>query len=211
MKRRSFLALAATSTVPVWSAEAAEPAEPAAPIAQGIPLHQEPLPYAPEALEPYIDAATMNVHYLKHHAAYVTNLNIALREAKLKSANAYALIRGINTPPASVTPELRTAIRNNGGGHVNHTMFWRMMRPAGQGPAAPDGKLAAAIQRDFGNFEGFKKAFGEMAAKRFGSGWAWLVLKEDGRLIVTSTANQDNPAMKGIVPDEEFGRPILGL
>ena len=117
------------------------------------------------------------------------------------------LIADINALPA----DQQTAIRNNGGGHVNHSWFWQWMAPAGSGPTAPDGKLAEAIQTSFGSLDDMKKAFGEAAGKRFGSGWAWLIKKADGKLAVVSTPNQDNPLMKGIVADSDLGTPVLGL
>ena len=165
------------------------------------------LPYAPEALEPHIDALTMTIHHDKHHAAYIAKLNDALAAASLTASDPATLLRDINALPK----EHQTAIRNNGGGHVNHSWFWQWMAPAGSGPKGPEGKLGDALMKSFGSVDSFKKTFGEAATKRFGSGWAWLVAKADGKLIVTSTANQDNPLMQGVVPDEEVGTPILGL
>ncbi len=170
-----------------------------------IGLEQAPLPYAPEALEPHIDALTMNIHYGKHHVAYITKLNEALKAADLKTDDVTKLISDLSKVP----DEQRMAVRNNGGGHVNHTMFWKWMAPAGSGPAAPEGKLGEAIQSTFGNLDDLKKLFGEAATKRFGSGWAWLIVKSDGKLAVTSTANQDSPLMEGVV--DAPGKPILGL
>lgn len=172
-----------------------------------ISLKQAPLPYAPEALEPHIDAATMNIHYGKHHVAYITNLTKALDGAKLKVDNVVKIIKNLSDVPE----EARLAIRNNGGGHVNHTWFWQWMAPAGSGAKGPDGKLGDAIQSTFSSVDDFKKLFGEAATKRFGSGWAWLIVKKDGTLAVTSTPNQDNPLMAGVVPDSDLGTPILGL
>jgi Fe-Mn family superoxide dismutase len=177
-------------------------------VSHGVPLSQEPLAYDFQALEPHIDAKTMEIHYGKHHAAYLTNLTKALDEAKLKVANVISLIQDIHALPDS----LQTVVRNNGGGHVNHTLFWRWMRPEGKGERDPSGKLAAAIQSTFGSLDNLKKAMNEAAMKRFGSGWAWLVYNStDKKLVVTSTANQDNPMMKGIVPDAEQGRPLFGV
>lgn len=207
MNRRAFLARSGAVLLGTSSLSASTKA----PIAQGVPVRQEPLPYDFDALEPYIDAATMNVHYAKHHAGYATNLRTALRESKLKCANVSALISGLNTPPATVTPVLQEALRNHGGGHVNHTLFWRSMAPPGTGEKLPGGPLAAAIQHHFGGFDEFKKGFAEAAAKRFGSGWAWLVLRDDGKMVITSTPNQDNPLMAGLVPAAEQGYPVLGL
>jgi Fe-Mn family superoxide dismutase len=175
--------------------------------ADAFPLTQSPLPYAPEALEPHIDAMTMNIHYGKHHAGYVTNLEKAIADNGIAGKDALALIKDINALPAAA----QTAVRNNGGGHVNHSLFWQWMAPAGSGPKGPEGKLGEAIQGAFGSIDDFKKAFGEAGAKRFGSGWAWLIVKSDGKLAVTSTPNQDNPWMKGVVPDADLGTPILGL
>jgi len=161
--------------------------------------HEVPsLPYPYDALEPHIDARTMEIHHGKHHAAYVTNLNKALEaHAGLQSMSIQDLCAGLGKVPDAV----RTAVRNNGGGHLNHSMFWRLMKKGGGGE--PKGELLTAIQGAFGSFGEFKTKFSTAAATRFGSGWAWLFLK-DGKLVVDSTANQDNPIMEG-------GRPILGL
>ncbi len=175
--------------------------------AESFALTQAPLPYAPEALEPHIDSMTMNIHYGKHHAAYVANLTKALSENNIAGTDALALLKDISSLPAAA----QTAVRNNGGGHVNHTLFWQWMAPAGSGPKGPEGKLGEAIQGAFSSIDDFKKAFSEAGAKRFGSGWAWLIVKADGKLAVTSTPNQDNPWMKGVVPDADLGTPILGL
>jgi len=153
-----------------------------------------PLPYDYNALEPYIDTETMQLHHDKHHAAYVTNLNNALQGNQLASLSIEELMRRINEVPENI----RTAVRNNGGGHVNHSMFWQIMKPHGGG--APGGDLANAINSAFGSFDAFKTAFNDAGAKRFGSGWAWLVLGRDGKLQVTSTANQDSPLMEGLYP-----------
>ncbi len=154
-----------------------------------------PLPYDYNALEPYIDEQTMHLHHDKHHAAYVTNLNNALKDqSAFESWSAEDLARRLNEVPESI----RTAVRNNGGGHVNHTMFWQIMKPNGGGE--PTGALASAIQDAFGSFDAFKAAFNDAGVKRFGSGWAWLVLDRNGKLSVTSTANQDNPQTDGLHP-----------
>ncbi len=153
-----------------------------------------PLPYDFNALEPHIDEQTMRIHHGKHHQAYVDNLNKALeKHAALQTRSAEALIRDL----AAVPEEIRTAVRNNGGGHVNHTMFWQVMGPNGGG--APTGKVADAINGAFGSFDKFKEEFAKAAMGRFGSGWAWLVEK-DGRVSVESTPNQDNPMMDGKTP-----------
>ena len=163
-----------------------------------MPHTLPPLPYANDALEPHIDAKTMEIHHDKHHAAYVTNLNAALEKApELASKSLDDLLKNLNTVPEAV----RTAIRNNGGGHWNHTQFWQTMSPKGGG--APTGKLADAINASFGDFEKFKEQFQAAGAARFGSGWVWLV-KEGSKLAITSTPNQDNPIMDG------KPAPILG-
>lgn len=165
------------------------------------------LPYAFDALEPSIDAKTMEIHHDKHHAAYIAKLNEALAK---DSAAAAKPLPALLASLSSVSDEaLRTAIRNNGGGHWNHSFFWETLTPAAKS-GKPSDKLAAAIQSAFGSFDAFKTAFGDAATKRFGSGWAWLVVK-DGKLKVTSTANQDNPLMKGAVADTDLGTPVLGL
>lgn len=154
-----------------------------------------PLPYDYNALEPHIDAATMRFHHDKHHAAYVKNLNEAINKyPQLKGKSAEELITNLNNVPE----DIRTTVRNNGGGHVNHTMFWQIMAPNAGG--APTGKIAEAINKTFGSFDAFKQQFNEAGNKRFGSGWAWLVRGKDGKLQVMSTANQDSPLMEGIYP-----------
>ena len=154
-----------------------------------------PLPYGYDALEPYIDTQTMQLHHDKHHAAYVNNLNAALKDqAQFASLNVDELMRHINDVPESI----RTAVRNNGGGHSNHSMFWQIMGPNAGG--APTGDLASAINSAFGSFDAFKAAFNDAGVKRFGSGWAWLILDQSGKLQVVSTANQDSPLMDGNYP-----------
>jgi Fe-Mn family superoxide dismutase len=157
------------------------------------------LPYAHNALEPYIDEQTMQIHHGKHHNAYVTNLNKALEGHDALAAKSIEdLLRGINEVPEAI----RTAVRNNGGGHANHTLFWNTMAPNAGG--APAGELADAINATFGSFDEFKTKFAAAAATRFGSGWAWLNVTADGKLEITSSANQDSPLMDGKTP-------ILGL
>jgi superoxide dismutase, Fe-Mn family len=157
-----------------------------------------PLPYPTSALEPHIDAQTMEIHHGKHHNAYVTNLNAALEKApELADKSLEDLLRNLNSVPEAV----RTAVRNNGGGHWNHSQFWRTMAPNAGG--APTSKLAAAIDAAFGDFEKFKEAFNAAGVGRFGSGWVWLV-NEGGKLAITSTPNQDNPLMEG------KSAPLLG-
>jgi superoxide dismutase, Fe-Mn family len=158
-----------------------------------------PLPYPPDALEPHIDARTMEIHHDKHHATYLNNLNAALEDhSELAGRSAEDLLRGFDALPA----DIQTAVRNNGGGYVNHNLFWEIMGPRGGG--APSGELAAAIDSAFGSFDDFKAALNDAATKRFGSGWAWLVVDADGALQVYSTANQDSPYMSGHTP-------VLGL
>jgi len=153
-----------------------------------------PLPYDYNALEPHIDTQTMQIHHDKHHAAYVTNLNNALGNHEFASLAVDDVVRRINEVPENI----RTAVRNNGGGHSNHSMFWQIMKPNGGG--APTGALANAIQSTFGSFDAFKAAFNDAGVKRFGSGWTWLVLDKSGKLQVISTANQDSPFMDGLYP-----------
>ncbi|AIQ72330.1 MULTISPECIES: superoxide dismutase [Paenibacillus] len=156
------------------------------------------LPYPNNALEPHIDALTMEIHHDRHHNTYVTNLNAALEKApELQSKSIEELLTDLNAVPEAI----RTAVRNNGGGHANHTLFWEVIGPNGGG--APTGALAEAIDKELGGFEKFKEDFAAAATTRFGSGWAWLVVK-DGKLAVTSTPNQDNPISEGATP-------ILGL
>jgi len=154
-----------------------------------------PLPYDYSALEPYIDTQTMQIHHDKHHQTYVTNVNNALQgQDQLASMSVDDLLRNVNQVPESI----RTAVRNNAGGHSNHSMFWNIMKPNGGGE--PTGDLASAIQQAFGSFDAFKTAFNDAGTKRFGSGWAWLVLDSSGKLQVISTANQDSPLMDGLYP-----------
>lgn len=156
------------------------------------------LPYDKAALEPHIDATTMEIHHGRHHNAYITNLNNAIAgNAELEAQSIEDLCKNINNVPEAI----RHAVRNNGGGHFNHSLFWNIMGPNAGG--APTGELAAAIDAAFGSFDAFKEAFAKAGATRFGSGWAWLVVK-DGKVAVTSTPNQDNPLMDG------SGTPILG-
>lgn len=162
------------------------------------------LPYAANALVPYIDEQTMLIHHGKHHAAYVNNLNAALEKAPaLAGLSIEALIADLNAVPA----DLRGAVRNNGGGHWNHTFFWSLLKK--NDGAGPTGDLAAAITKTFGSFDAFKEQFAKAAATRFGSGWAWLCVKADKSLCICSSPNQDNPLMTGI--SECPGTPILGL
>lgn len=165
-----------------------------------MPKHELPsLPYAFDALEPHVDARTMEIHHGKHHAAYVANLNGALEKApSLLDVPLDRLLRNL----ASVPADIRDAVRNNGGGHLNHSLFWTLLSSRGGGQ--PVGELAAAVNASFGSFDAFKEQFGNAAKTRFGSGWAWLAVNAFGSLVVTSTPNQDSPVMDGM-------KPVLGL
>ena len=162
------------------------------------------LGYSFDALEPHIDAKTMEIHHDKHHNAYVTNLNNALAGSGLEDKTICELVGDL----ASVPDGIRGAVRNNGGGHANHSFFWKVIAPGGA--SAPSGDLAAAIDAAFGSFDAFKEAFAKAGATRFGSGWAWLVKKDDGTLEVCSTANQDCPCMGEAIAGCS-GKPLLGL
>ncbi|GGM31440.1 superoxide dismutase [Mn] [Paraliobacillus quinghaiensis] len=156
------------------------------------------LPYAYDALEPHIDKETMNIHHTKHHNTYVTKLNAALEgHADLQNKSLEELLSDLDSLPESV----RTAVRNNGGGHANHSLFWTLLSPNGGGE--PTGELASAIKDSFGSLDDFKEKFKAAATGRFGSGWAWLIV-DNGNLVITSTPNQDTPVMEG-------KKPILGL
>ncbi|HYZ83771.1 MAG TPA: superoxide dismutase [Bryobacteraceae bacterium] len=155
-----------------------------------------PLPYPSDALEPHIDKVTMEIHHGKHHGAYVTNLNKALESAPELANKSIEELLANNL--AIVPENIRTAVRNNGGGHANHTMFWEIMSP--DGGKGPSGGLAEAINKTFGSFDAFKEKLNNAAITRFGSGWAWLVKNHDGSLEVTSTPNQDTPLMEGKFP-----------
>jgi superoxide dismutase, Fe-Mn family len=152
------------------------------------------LTYGYDALEPYIDAQTMQIHHDLHHGAYVTNLNAAIKDSPVANWSLHDLIARLNEVPENI----RTAVRNNGGGHINHSDFWVTMTPGGS--KAPSGALATAIDQAFGSFDAFKAAFKDAGAKRFGSGWAWLVVNKSGKLQVVSTANQDSPLTEGLTP-----------
>ncbi len=166
-----------------------------------MPFSLPDLPYATDALEPHIDAKTMEIHHGKHHAGYVSKANAALEGTDWADKPVEEVLRNIDKIPE----DKQTAVRNNAGGHANHSLFWQVMAPAGKGGGgAPEGELADAINSAFGSFENFKEEFVNAAANRFGSGWAWLGLDENGKLHVGSTPNQDSPYMKGHTP-------ILGL
>jgi superoxide dismutase, Fe-Mn family len=168
-----------------------------------MPYELPSLPYPKDSLEPYVDALTMEIHHGKHHAAYVTNLNKALAgKAELEAKSIEALLAHLDAVPA----EVRTAVRNNGGGHLNHSMFWQILAPRAGG--TPAGKLGDALQGAFGSFDAFKEKFEAAGLARFGSGWVWLVLNQ-GKLEIASTANQDNPVMGKAVSGVE-GKPVFG-
>lgn len=169
-----------------------------------MPHMLPPLPYPANSLEPYIDEQTMIIHHGKHHGAYVNNLNAALEKyPELQSKTIEALLEDLNSIPA----DIRTTVRNNGGGHWNHSFFWNILKKNEGG--RPSGELAAAIDAAFGSFDAFKDQFSKAAIGRFGSGWAWLCVGPDKKLCICSTPNQDNPLMKGVA--ECIGTPVLGL
>ncbi len=164
-----------------------------------MPYQLPKLPYSYDALEPHIDARTMEIHHTKHHQTYINNVNAALEKyPALADKSVQALISDLNAVPE----DIRTVVRNNGGGHANHSMFWTIMAPKAGGE--PSGELAEAIKSAFGGFDSFKDQFSKAAAGRFGSGWAWLSVDAGGKLFVTSTPNQDSPLSEGL-------KPILGL
>eukprot|EP00181_Compsopogon_caeruleus_P005967 CAMPEP_0184688950 /NCGR_PEP_ID=MMETSP0312-20130426/30378_1 /TAXON_ID=31354 /ORGANISM="Compsopogon coeruleus, Strain SAG 36.94" /LENGTH=225 /DNA_ID=CAMNT_0027146233 /DNA_START=29 /DNA_END=706 /DNA_ORIENTATION=+ len=166
------------------------------------------LPYAYDALEPYIDSTTMQIHHTKHHQTYVNNVNGVLsgeHAAAIKGLSLDAIQRNV----AALPDAIKTAVRNNGGGHYNHTMFWTLMGKPGACNNAPFGDLKASIESTFGSFDDMQKTFNTAAATRFGSGWAWLCVDDAKKLFITSTPNQDNPLMAGVC--DKPGTPILGL
>ena len=210
MDRRDFLkqtSLAAAAFAATPLSAQTSPHNPPPNTRPSMSYTLAPLPYAHNALEPHIDQATMEIHHGKHHNAYVTNLNAKIAEAGYAApADVNELIADLSKVPESI----RTAVRNNAGGHANHTFFWNILSPNGGGE--PVGALGEAIQKAFGGLEGekgLKAAFKTAATTRFGSGWAWLVVKADKSLAVTSTPNQDSPLMKGLA--DVNGAPILGL
>ena len=168
-----------------------------------MPYALPPLPYAYDALEPHFDSRTMEIHHTKHHQAYITNVNNALGEAGVAELPVEQLIADIGSLPQAV----QGVVRNNGGGHANHALFWTVLSPEG---GKPTGKVAQAIEDDLGGYEKFKDAFTKAAQTRFGSGWAWLTVGKDGKLLVESSANQDSPLM-GQFAGMSGGTPILGL
>jgi Fe-Mn family superoxide dismutase len=168
-----------------------------------MPYTLPPLPYAYNALEPHFDAQTMEIHHTKHHQAYITNVNNALADSDVGDVPVEQLISDIASLPQGV----QNVVRNNGGGHANHALFWTVLSPEG---GQPSGQLAQAIETDLGGYDNFKDAFTKAAQTRFGSGWAWLTVGKDGKLLVESSANQDNPLM-GQFAGMSGGTPILGL
>jgi Fe-Mn family superoxide dismutase len=164
-----------------------------------MPFTLPDLPYAFNALEPHIDAKTMEIHHDKHHATYVSKLNTALEKAPaFQNRPIEEILKSLDSVPADV----RTAVRNHGGGHLNHSLFWKMLSPKGGGK--PSGALAAAIDKSFGGFDAFKEQFGTAAANLFGSGWAWLCSDPSGKLLISALPNQDSPVSQGM-------KPILGI
>ncbi len=199
--RSSALTLAAAAFTPRLFAQAQLPSKP-------MSYTLAPLPYPHASLEPHIDAQTMEIHHGKHHAAYVNNLNAAL--AKEPNFKAPATVESLIADLSKVPESIRVAVRNNAGGHANHTFFWNLLAPGAGGQ--PVGQLAAALQSSFGGLDGengLKARFKTAATTRFGSGWAWLIVKADKTLAVTSTPNQDSPLMQGVA--DTVGTPILAL
>ncbi len=196
LNRRHFLVLlgATTSTAALGMFPRASVAQT---NSEQQPYSMIALPYAYKALEPYIDAETMQFHYSKHYAAYTRNLNAAIAPyAEFSKLSAEELLKNLNRLPQAI----RTTVRNKGGGYVNHTMFWQIMTPPSPGGGKPQGEIAEAIVKTFGSFEAFKEAFNQAGDKQFGSGWAWLVLDKKGKLKITSTPNQDTPLIEGLYP-----------
>ena len=167
-----------------------------------MPYELPPLPYAYDALEPHVDARTMEIHHTRHHQTYINNLNTALQGTPHADLPIDELVSRLVLLPEALQP----AVRNNGGGHANHSLFWRVMSPTGGG--LPQGDLARAIDAELGGFDAFKDAFTKAAISRFGSGWAWLCVSPQGTLVVESTGNQDSPLMSGLMSGNT---PILGL
>ncbi|WP_395738739.1 superoxide dismutase [Prosthecobacter sp.] len=222
LTRRTFLSASCISVAGVLSA-----AEEEIVASLGIPMRQEPLAFEFDALEPYLDAATLKLHYTRHHGEIFDKLSATLHPLNLSIGNLTSLMPNLRDlvlptdprksvvrmggPPQTLSAETQHDIRVYGGAHINHTAFWRFLAPAGSGPAGPEGKVAEAIIRDFGGINEFKTAFTEAALKHFGSGWAFLVYRPDGKLVITTTRNEDNPLMTDIVELGQRGRFILCL
>lgn len=209
--RRQFVRLGALSIAGVACSRGAPQADAVASAAAAASYQLAPLPYAYAALEPVIDAKTMEIHHGKHHAAYVAGLNAAVsNQPALQGKSLEVLLAAL---PEIQDGAVRGAVRNHGGGHWNHRCFWESLAPVTEAAKRkPSAALEQALTAAFGSFAGFQAAFADAAAKRFGSGWAWLIYQPGTKsLKVTSTANQDNPLMRQIVPDDEVGVPLLGL
>lgn len=229
MNRRHFLTAGASAFAGAsWAVDEAPPQ----PL--GIPLRQEPLHFDWHALEPFMDGATLKRHYKEHHALHLAELKSGLDSVELSVANVSSImpcIKAMPRPPAvrgsilrfsaakpgtssvseKLPDEVQRCIRHSGGAHLNHTAFWRFLTPPGAGPDGPQGRVAKAIEAEFGTVQEFKSAFTKAALDHAGSGWAWLVYRPDGRLVITTTANEDNPLMKEFVDWRDYGRPILAL
>lgn len=229
--RRSLLATAFPALAgTLWGDDSSTP-----PRRQGVPMIQEPLGFDLDALEPYLDARTLKIHYHEHHAAHLREFRRALDEVDLMVGNAISLmpcIQAMKRPPLvrqsilqlslakspsptgvqqPLTEDVQRRIRVHGGAHVNHTAFWRFLRPTGSGAYGPLNNTASALNEQFGTVQQFKEAFTQAALAHFGPGWAWLIYRNDGTLAITTTPDEDNPLMKEFVDWHEQGRPILAL
>ncbi|TDU69284.1 Fe-Mn family superoxide dismutase [Prosthecobacter fusiformis] len=230
ISRRGFLSSAAAALVgPLWAdSEVSD-----APL--GVPMRQEPLNFPFEALEPFMKASMLRQHFEEHHARYVSDLRNTLDAEGMTVGNVVSLMPGMDQvvqpqrsdsrmplgqlvsqgrsfqPPQTLSQSSVQMIRSAGGGHINHTAFWRFLCPAGAGPTGPQSAVARAIQEDFGSVKSFRHVFKEAAMQHTEPGWAWLVHRQDGCLVVTTTSNEDNPMMKSHIPWHESGRPILAL
>jgi superoxide dismutase, Fe-Mn family len=229
VSRRTFLASAAASLAATAAGAKNTPPR------QGVPLRLEPLPFGFEALQPCFSPVSLRRHYEIHHAGQLHELSQSLGEQRLEVASVVSLMPGMDRlarpsrqvsslplgrlvsqgvshqPPEPLSPQVVRVIRQAGGGHVNHTVFWRCLCPPGSGPSGPRTELARAIRDDFGSVRTFRRVFKEAAMAHEGSGWAWLVYRQDRSLVVSTTANEDNPLMKDHVPWHQAGRPILAL
>lgn len=196
VSRRTILTAAASLPLARFAGAAPVPADSEPPIQTDGPFVLPPLPYTPDALEKAIDAQTMTIHHDRHHAAYVKNLNDAIKKApeEWQTKSVEELLANLDHLPR----DIRDAVRNNAGGHDNHSIFWTIMSPSGGG--APSGRIAEIIDREFGGFDNFKAKFEDTGAKRFGSGWVWLVLNKNKKYEIVSRPNQDSPRIDGMVP-----------